>query len=171
MMRTVLALTRKEMEQYFASPIAYVVVTLFLLLSGFFFYIYLGFYIQSAQYAAQMGGEGNEVSQSIIRPFLANISFFFLIMFPMLTMKTMAEEKKLGTFELLMTSPITTVQLLLGKFLGALSLMAVILLLLGIYPLVLFIYGSPDPGPIWTGFLGLFLLGAAFMASGIFFSS
>jgi ABC-2 type transport system permease protein len=170
-MRTILAITRKELEQYFASPIAYVVVTLFMILTGFFFYVYLRFYLQSVQFSAQMGGAGNELSQAIVRPFLANVSFFFLIMFPIFTMKSIAEEKKLGTYELLMTSPITTIQLLLGKFFGTVSIMLFILLLLAIYPLILFVYGSPDPGPIWTGFLGLFLLGSAFLSVGIFCSS
>ncbi len=170
-MRTILAITRKEFEQYFASPIAYVVVALFLLLSGIFFFIYLQFYLQNAAMAAQMGGENSELSQSIMRPFLSNVSFFFLIIFPMLTMKLFAEEKKMGTYELLMTSPVTTTQLVLGKYLGAVALMAVILLLLAIYPSILVIFGSPDIGPILTGFLGLFLLGAAFLAVGVFCSS
>lgn len=170
-MRTILAITRKEVEQYFASPIAYVVVALFLLLSGIFFFIYLQFYLQNAAMAAQMGGENSELSQSIMRPFLSNVSFFFLIIFPMLTMKLFAEEKKMGTYELLMTSPITTTQLVLGKYLGAVALMTVILLLLAFYPVILVIFGSPDMGPILTGFLGLFLLGAAFLAVGVFCSS
>lgn len=170
-MRPVLAITRKELEQYFASPIAYVVVTFFLILSGIFFYIYLQFYMQQAQQIAMQGGEAGELSQSVMRPFFANVSFFFLVIFPLLTMKLIAEEKKLGTYELLMTSPISTAQLLLGKFLGALSLLICILLLLAIYPLILFIFGRPDAGPILTGFLGLILLGSAFLAVGIFCSS
>jgi gliding motility-associated transport system permease protein len=170
-MRAILAITRKELEQYFSSPIAYIVVTLFLILSGIFFYIYLQFYLQNAQMAGQMGGEATELSQSIMRPFFANISFFFLVIFPLLTMKLLAEEKKMGTYELLMTSPISTFQLILGKFLGALSVMILILLLIGIYPLVLAIFGHPDAGPILTGFLGLLLLGSAFLAVGIFASS
>jgi len=171
-MRNIFAITRKEFEQYFASPIAYVVVALFLLLSGIFFFIYLQFYLQNAAMASQMGGGDNsEVSQSIMRPFLANVSFFFLIIFPMLTMKLFAEEKKMGTYELLMTSPITTTQLVLGKYFGAVGLMSVILALLAIYPVILVIFGSPDIGPILTGFLGLFLLGAAFLSVGLFCSS
>jgi ABC-2 type transport system permease protein len=121
--------------------------------------------------AGQMGGESAELSQSIMRPFFANVSFFFLVIFPLLTMKLLAEEKKLGTYELLMTSPISTFQLIVGKFLGAMSVMILILLLIGIYPLVLAIFGHPDAGPILTGFLGLILLGGAFLAVGIFASS
>jgi ABC-2 type transport system permease protein len=170
-MRSIIAITRKELEQYFASPIAYIVVTLFLILSGIFFYIYLQFYLQQAQMAAMQGGEGGDLSQSVMRPFFANVSFFFLVIFPLLTMKLIAEEKKLGTYELLMTSPISTTQLLLGKFFGAFSIMFLILLLLAIYPLILAIFGHPDAGPILTGFLGLLLLGSAFLAVGIFSSS
>lgn len=171
-MRTILAITRKELEQYFASPIAYVVIALFLILAGVFFYIYLGFYIQNAAMASQMGGEGMDLTQSVIRPFIANISFFFLIIFPLLTMRQFAEEKKQGTYELLMTSPLSITQLVVGKFLGVLSLVVIILLLLGLYPLLLLAFGGhPDPGPLMTGFLGLLLLGASFMGFCLFASS
>jgi ABC-2 type transport system permease protein len=170
-MRTVLAITRKELEQYFASPIAYIVVAFLLVLSGIFFYIYLQFYIQQTAAAGQFGG-AQDLSQSVMRPFFANIAFFFLIIFPMLTMRQFAEEKKLGTYELLMTSPISISQLVSGKFFGVSSVMLLILVLMGIYPGLLYAFGGrPDLGPILTGFLGLFLLGAAFLAFGLFFSS
>lgn len=171
-MRTILAITRKELEQYFASPIAYVVIALFLILAGVFFYIYLGFYIQNAAMASQMGGEGMDLTQSVIRPFIANISFFFLIILPMLTMRQFAEEKKQGTYELLMTSPLSITQLVIGKFLGVVSVVALILLLLALYPLLLLAFGGhPDPGPLMTGFLGLLLLGSAFIGFGLFASA
>jgi ABC-2 type transport system permease protein len=171
-MKTILAITRKELEQYFASPIAYIVVALLMIILGIFFYIYLSLYMQQVAQSAQMGGEGVDLSQNIMRPFFANAAFFFLIIFPMLTMKLFAEEKKLGTYELLMTSPISITQLVLGKFLGVLTLMFTILVLLLIYPATLYIFGGrPDLGPILTGFLGLFLLGSAFVAIGLFTSS
>jgi ABC-2 type transport system permease protein len=170
-MRTIFAITRKEMEQYFASPIAYIVITLFMILCGIFFYVYLQFYMRQTAMAGQMGGEAAELSQSILRPFFANISFFFLIILPMLTMKLVAEEKKLGTYELLMTSPITIPQLVIGKYLGALSVVLIILILSAIFPIILFIFGHPDPGPVLTGFLGLFLIAAAFLGIGIFCST
>lgn len=171
-MRSILALTRKELESYFASPIAFVVVTLFLVLSGVFFYIYLVFYLQSAQMAGQYGGGGEtDVTQTIMRPLFSNLGFFGLIIFPLITMRLISEEKKLGTYELLMTSPLSVPQLVLGKFLGALSLVLLILLLTAVYPVVLFIFGSPDLGPILTGYLGLLLLASAFIAVGILCSS
>ncbi len=171
-MRTILAITRKELEQYFASPIAYIVVAALMMVLGIFYYIYLQFYMQQATMAGAYGGGGAEISQSIIRPFLANAAFFFLIIFPMLTMRLFAEEKKLGTYELLMTSPVSVTQLVLGKFLGIVCLMVLILVLLGIYPAILYFFGGrPDLGPILTGFLGLFLVGAAFLAFGLFSSS
>src|SRR5262249_51526052 len=136
-MRTILAITRKELEQYFASPVAYVVIALFLVLTGVFFYIYLGFYIQNAAMAAQMGGgEGQDVTQSVVRPLISNISFFFVIILPMLSMRQFAEEKKQGTYELLMTSPISITQLVLGKFLGVFTMVLLILLLLALSPLL-----------------------------------
>ena len=170
-MRSILALTKKELESYFASPIAYVVVTLFLILSGIFFYIYLLFYLQSAQMAGQYGGEGMEVTQTIMRPLFSNLGFFGLIIFPLITMRLVSEEKKLGTYELLMTSPLSIPQLVLGKFLGAVSLVVLILLLTSIYPIVLMIFGNPDLGPILTGYLGLLLLTSAFIAVGLLCSS
>ena len=171
-MRTVLAITRKELEQYFASPIAYVVIALLLLISGVFFYIYLQLYVQQSAMAGQYGGEGQELSQAIMRPFFANAAFFFLIFLPMLTMRLFAEEKKQGTYELLMTSPVSVTQLVLGKYLGVISVVLIILVLLAIYPTILFLFGGhPDLGPILTGFLGLFLIGAAFLAVGLFTSS
>ena len=171
-MKTILAITQKELEQYFASPIAYIVVALLMIILGIFFYIYLNLYMQQVAASAQYGGEGADLSQNIMRPFFANAAFFFLIIFPMLTMKLFAEEKKLGTYELLMTSPISITQLVVGKYFGVLTLMLTIIVLLLIYPATLFIFGGrPDIGPILTGFLGLFLLGAAFVAIGLFTSS
>lgn len=171
-MRTILAITRKELEQYFASPVAYIVVGLLMFILGFFFQIYLRQYMSQVAASAQYGGEGIDLSQSLMRPFFANEAFFFLIIFPMLTMKLFAEEKKMGTYELLMTSPISITQLVLGKYFGVLTLMLTILVLLMIYPATLLVFGGrPDLGPILTGFLGLFLLGAAFVAIGLFTSS
>jgi gliding motility-associated transport system permease protein len=160
-MKTILAITRKELEQYFASPIAYIVVALLMIILGIFFYIYLTLYMQQVAQSAQYGGEGVDLSQNIMRPFFANAAFFFLIIFPMLTMKLFAEEKKMGTYELLMTSPISITQLVVGKYLGVLTLMLAILILLLIYPAALYVFG----------FLGLFLIGAAFVAIGLFTSS
>lgn len=170
-MRTILALTRKELEQYFGSFIAYGVVAFYLILCGVFFWIYLGMYMQNASQAGAYGQQTQDVAQSIVRPFLSNVSFFFLIIFPMLTMRLLAEEKKLGTYELLMTSPVSVTQMVLGKYLGAVSFMVVMLLLTGVFPLILRIFGHPDPGPIFTGFLGLFLIGSVLLAVGLFCSS
>jgi len=171
-MKTILAITRKELEQYFASPIAYIVVALLMIILGIFFYIYLTLYMQQVAASAQYGGEGVDLSQNIMRPFFANAAFFFLIIFPMLTMKLFAEEKKMGTYELLMTSPISITQLVIGKYFGVLTLMFAIIVLLLIYPATLYAFGGhPDLGPILTGFLGLFLIGAAFVAIGLFTSS
>lgn len=171
-MRTILAITRKELEQYFASPIAYVVIALFLILVGVFYGVYLRLYIQNAAMAAQMGGEGQDVTQNVIRPLIGNISFFFVIILPMLSMRQFAEEKKQGTYELLMTSPITITQLVVGKFLGVMTVVLIVLLLLGLYPLLLMAFGGhPDPGPLLTGFIGLLLLGAAFSGFCLFASA
>ena len=103
--------------------------------------------------AAQMGGgEGQDVTQSVIRPLISNISFFFVIILPMLSMRQFAEEKKQGTYELLMTSPISITQMVVGKFLGVLAMVVLILLLLALYPLLLMAFGAHlDPGTDFDG--------------------
>jgi len=170
-MRTILAITRKELEQYFASPIAYIVVALLLFVLGIFYYLYLMEYMRSINEMAQYGGGNLDVSQTIMRPFFANVSFLFLIKIPKRTIRLVGEWKKLGTDERLMNSPLTVTQLVIGKFLGVVAVMLAILVIFVIYPAILFIFGHPDAGPILTGFLGLFLLGAAFLAFGLFASS
>jgi ABC-2 type transport system permease protein len=106
-----------------------------------------------------------------IRPLLQNIAVVALFMLPLITMRTYAEEKRTGTIELLLTSPLTDTQIVLGKFLGAVALYATMLAVTWIHIGILFVYGNPEWKPIVTGYLGLLLMGAAFMSIGLLISS
>ncbi|MBI2866573.1 MAG: ABC transporter permease subunit [Chloroflexi bacterium] len=153
-MRNTLAIAKRETLAYFASPVAYVVAAVFLVVTGYFFAADL--------LARQMAN---------LRGFLSPASFVLLLVAPMLTMRLFAEEQKMGTLELLLTNPVRDIEVVLGKYLASLATLAVMLALTFYYPLLLYWFGDPDTGPILTGYLGLFLLGAAMMAIGLLASS
>jgi ABC-2 type transport system permease protein len=121
---------------------------------------------------AQFGGPATvNVNQDMIRPLLDNVTILILFVMPMVTMRTYAEEKRSGTIELLLTSPLTDFQIVMGKFLGAMALYACALAITWIHIGILFMYGEPEWKPIVTAYLGLFLLGGCFIAAGLFISS
>lgn len=172
-MKNIRAVCKKEIKTYFTSPIAYVVITVFLLLVGFFFYSLMWWFnsqsIQMSQnpyYLQQLN-----INQMVYSPLFHNISIILLLMIPLLSMRLFAEEKKIKTDELLYTSPISVNQIILGKYFASLTVLVVMLLLTGILSIFTFVYGNPELAPILNGYLGLFLMGAGFMAVGIFFSS
>jgi len=172
-MKNVWSIAKREIKAYFSSPIAYVVIAVFLLLVGFFFYSAIWWFnsqsIQMAQnpyYFQQVN-----INQMVYAPLFHNMSIILLLMIPLLTMRLFAEEKKAGTEELLFTSPLSVGQIILGKYLAALAVLAAMLGLTGLYSLFTFAHGNPEPGQILNGYLGLFLMGAAFIGVGLFFSS
>ena len=170
-MNNILAIAHKELKAYFASPIAYVVIGLFALIFGWFFYVPLSFFNrQSMQMSMGMGGTMN-INQMLVAPVLSNVSVILLFVLPMVTMRTYSEEKRSGTIELLLTSPVTDTQIILGKFLGAMSLYAAMLAVTAIHLGLLFLYGNPEWKPILTGYLGLLLMGGCFIALGLLISS
>lgn len=164
---------KKELRLYFTSPIAYVVCFIFLLISGYFFYSLFAFFnlisLQSAMNPA-MARDLN-VTEGVIRPLFSNISVIFLFLMPMLTMRLFAEEKRSGTIELLLTYPVRDAELLVGKYGAALVLYALMLALTALYPGLVAAFVSLEPGPLLSGYLGLFLLGATFLAIGVLASS
>jgi hypothetical protein len=113
--------------------------------------------------AAQFGRAQN-VNQQVIRPVLQNASVIILFIMPMITMRTYSEEKRSGTIELLLTSPVTDVEIILGKFFGGLGLYVAMLLVTLLYMGILFVYGNPESKPLIAGYLGLLLMGAAFVS-------
>jgi len=167
-----LAIAHKELKAYFASPIAYVVIGFFALMFGYFYWALLGFFVEQGQRMMGLqGGPTQNVNDQMIRPVFMNASVLLLFMLPLITMRTYSEEKRSGTIELLLTAPLTDVQIILGKFLGAIGLYAAMLLVTVPSVLVLFAYGNPDWQPVATSYLGLFLLGSTFIAFGLFISS
>jgi ABC-2 type transport system permease protein len=147
----------KEFRGYLNSPMAYVIICIFLLGAGWFFTSYL----KSISY-----------NDTTIKGFLDNAYILLLLFSAVITMRSLAEEKKLGTWELLLTSPVKDIDVVMGKFLGSIGILVVMLILTMYYPLILIVLkGQPDMGPIWTSYLGLLLLGSSALAIGIFASS
>jgi gliding motility-associated transport system permease protein len=177
-MRNILAVYRREMSSYFVSPIAYIVIGIFLLVSGFFFYNLLSHFMGEAlraQMQAQRMGRPPEmdVPGLVARNFFGVLSTVILFMIPMLTMGIYAEERKRGTMELLMTSPLTEFQIVMGKFFAALSLFAMMIVPTVIFQLLMAIYAEPGVSwrVIWSGYFGVLLLGGVLVAIGSFISS
>lgn len=171
-MRNMLAIAGKELRGYFASPIGYVLVGFYALLFGWFFYTLVAFFErQSMQMSAGGPGSAMNVNQMLVAPLLMNATVIMLLVFPLITMRTYAEEKRSGTIELLLTSPLTDWQIILGKFLGALGLYAVMLAVTLVHVAILFVFGTPEWKPIATGYLGLLLMGGSFLSLGLFISS
>jgi len=172
-MKNIWAICKKEIKTYFTSPIAYVVITVFLVLIGFFFYSLIWWFnSQSLQMAQnQYYYQQLNINQMVYSPLFHNMSIILLLMVPLLTMRLFSEEKKRQTDELLFTSPISVNQIILGKYFASLFVLLVMLFLTGILSIFVFSYGNPELAPILSGYLGIFLVGAAFLAVGIFFSS
>jgi len=170
--RNILAIAGKELRSYFASPMAYIIIGLFALLFGVFFNAFLQAFLDESQRSAMMGGGGAlNVNDRMIRGVLLNAAIIILFVMPMITMRTYAEEKRSGTIELLLTSPLTDVQIILGKFIGAMGLFAAMLLVTMIDIAILFRLGNPEWKPIATGYLGLLLMGGCFISVGLLISS
>ena len=169
-MRNIMAIAGKELRSYFASPIAYILIGFFLLPFGVFFFLYLQNFVKQSLQMTQFGGAMN-INQQVVRYVLQNASVIILFIMPMITMRTYSEEKRSGTIELLLTSPITDMEIILGKFLGALGLYASILAVTLLYMGILFVYGNPEWRPLVAGYLGLLLMGAAFISIGLLISS
>jgi len=172
-MRNIWAICKKEIKTYFTSPIAYVIITVFLVLVGFFFYSLIWWFnSQSMQMARNpYYYQQLNINQMVYSPLFHNISIILLLMIPLLTMRLFSEEKKIKTDELLYTSPLSVNQIILGKYFASLMVLAVMLALTGVLSFFTFAYGNPETVPVLNGYLGLFLMGASFIAIGIFFSS
>jgi len=176
-MRNLGAIFSKEMRSYLVSPIGYIMAAVFLVFTSYFFYTFLIDFVNAVlAYQQQAGMYGGympylNVNLRVISPLFSVLGFVSLFIIPMLTMRLYAEEKKLGTMELLLTSPLTTGQTLLGKFFACFALYAMILGLTIIYFVILEMYGEPDWGPILSSYLGVALMGAAFIAVGMLASS
>lgn len=171
-MKNVWIIFHKEMRSYFVSPIAYALLTLFAVVCGFFFWNALGLFINMG-IQMQMSGQSFplNMNEEVIRPLLSNISVIGLFFIPLITMRLFAEEKRSGTIELLATSPIRDVEVIIGKWLAALGLYACMLLITLVSFAFLFRYGNPDWKPLALGYLGLLLQAGGLLAIGTLIST
>jgi ABC-2 type transport system permease protein len=174
--KNALAIAGKDIRSYFVSPIAYVVMTGFVLLGGWFFFNLLARFNFLVQLYGSMRGnpqamEQLNLNEFVIAPLLHNLSVVLVILVPVITMRAFAEEKRAGTYELLMTAPLSVTEIVLGKFLGAFVFVFLMVLLTGVYPLILLLYGNPETGVLIGGFFGLLLLATAFVSIGLLTSS
>jgi len=174
-MSNVWAIAYRELRSYFLSPIAYVVLAGFLLISGFMFWNMLAQFARfSAIYSSMQRPDlmaQMNLNDMVITPLLGNMVVVFILVMPLLTMRLFAEERATGTDELLLTSPISTLEIAFGKFFGASLFVAIMLALAFVYPLVLLYYGDPEIPRILTGYLGLFLIGLSAVSLGLFTST
>jgi ABC-2 type transport system permease protein len=174
--RSIGLIYRKELGSYFNSYIAYVVIAMFLLVTGYFFYNLLAsFSVISfqAQSNPMMARQYNllNINETVVRPLFGNISIVMLLMTPLLTMRLIAEERKSGTLELLRSYPVSDIDVVLAKYLACLTVFLAMILPTAVYPMLLLLLGEPEILPMVTGYLGLFLLGGTFISIGLFTSS
>lgn len=170
-MRNVLTICGKELRSYFNSPIAYGILAFFAVVFGFFFYVFTAEFVRTSFDPTGQRQMAMNINEMIVRPTLMNVSVVGLFIIPMITMRLFAEEKRSGTFELLATSPVRDIEIVLAKFLSAFVLYAAILAISLLDIGLLFAYGKPDVPPILVGYLGLLLQGGALLAIGTFISS
>jgi len=170
--KNILIICKKELKSYFASPIAYLLMAIFAVIFGFFFYSATAIFVVRGMESQMMGrGMPMDVNEWVIRPLLMNASVVGLFLIPMITMRLFAEEKRSGTIELLMTSPVRDSEIILGKWLAALIMYMCVLAISAINIGILFMYGKPDWKPILMGYLGLLLQGGCLLAIGSFIST
>jgi ABC-2 type transport system permease protein len=154
-MSQIWAISLKELKSYFVSPIAYVVMAMFLLISGYFFTLIL-FYTKDA---------------GMMRYLFGNMVIILLLISPLLSMRLFAEEQRNKTLELLLTSPVSDAGIVIGKFIASALFLLLMLALTLYFPVILLTLGKPDMMPILTGYLGMFLMGCAFLAIGMLTST
>lgn len=176
-MRKTLAIFNKEFKSFFYSPMAYVIIAIFTLITGYLFYNVLSWFVQQsfmmtmqAQQYQQAPPKFN-INLQLIRGYFGTLAFISLFILPTITMRLFSEEKKQGTLELLYTTPITELQVIIGKYLAGLALYIVLLIPTMFFMALLFVYGDPDFLPVLSGYIGLILLSSAFVALGLFIST
>ena len=174
-MRNTLVIAGKELQGYFIQPVAYVVLTVFLLLAGWFFFALLRQFDEMVQLIQMMGQQqqlqGMNLNTRVIDPLLHDLSIVLVIVMPALTMRVFAEEKRTGTYELLLTAPVRTGEIVAGKFIAAACFTLIMVGLAWIFPLILMVFGNPEVGVMFAGYLALALLAVTFAAVGLFTSS
>jgi ABC-2 type transport system permease protein len=171
-MNNILTMCAKEFRGYFTSPIGWLLIAMFAVINGFFFWNVVGYMAVMGQRQMMMGGGGNmNVNEMVIRPLLQNMAVIGLFLIPLITMRLFAEEKRQGTAELLLTSPISDFEILFGKWLSALAMYALMIGFSSLVFIFLFIHSTPDWRPMLVGYLGLLLQAGGLLAIGLFIST
>jgi len=161
----------RELRSSFVTPLAYVVMTGFILASGFFFFLLLQYFNSAIEQAKMFQNVAPSLNELVVEPYYQTLLVVMVFMIPLLTMRSLAEEKQRGTFELLATSPLSITELVIGKYLGIIGVVLVMLLLSFVFPVVLIVFTDPEVPPILIGFLGLVLFASAFSALGLSISA
>ncbi len=163
----------RDLRSLFTSPIGYVVLAIFAIITAYFFINIVALYTILSLQALRMPWIADRINMQelVIRPFFGNIGIILLFVIPMVTMRAFAEEKKSGTFELIYTSPVTTAEMVMGKFFGLSGMVFFLILLSALFMIPILKFGEPDKGVILTSYLGLTLMALAFVSAGIFASS
>ncbi len=171
-MRNTWTICRRELYSYFVSPIAWVLLTIFGFLSGYFTVV-MGRAFAQAGIESQMSGQTTSLSLNdmVIAPLFSNLAVIALFLIPLISMRLFAEEKRQGTIELLITSPIRDFEIVLGKWLSAVLMYGSLLVIVVIDCSFFFMYGNPNLKQALVGMLGLLLQGACLLAIGAFISS
>jgi ABC-2 type transport system permease protein len=171
-MRNIFTICGREVKAYFTSPIAYLLMGLFGLITGFMFYSATAYFISVSTQQQMQGQNGPmDIGLYVIAPLLGNAGVIGLFLVPLISMRLFAEEKRSGTIELLLTSPISDWEIILGKWLGAMTMYLAIIAMTAVNIGLLFAWSTPDWRPILTGYLGLILQGATVLAIGTFIST
>jgi ABC-2 type transport system permease protein len=166
-----LVIARKEIRQLFASPIAYVALAMFFLIAGFLFFSLINLYTTQVLQLQGTPPSDFNPTRIIFSPLFQDVSFVLILLVPVLTMRLVSEEDRAHTMELLATSPVTNTAIILGKYLAALVLYLALLAISAYMPLSLAVIGRLDWGLLAASYLGLLLLGASFLAIGLFAST
>jgi len=172
-MRSAWIIAKRDLGSFFNSPIFYVVTTVFLIITSFIFFNILNFFSFQSFQARQLQAMGMNLNlnEMVIEPTLQNMSVILLMIIPIITMRSFADEKKMKTFRLLLSSPVHLREIIIGKFLACMIVVAVMILVSSYSVGFLFLLGEPEPGPVVTGYLGVLLMAGCFVSVGIFASS
>lgn len=176
-MRHAVVIAGREVRSLFSTPVAYVLLAGYLVLAGYFFFVGLAYFLNNLQLIQAMQRfdllEQFNLNEQVIAPAFGSFSVIFIFLLPLITMRAFAEERAQGTLELLLTSPLTVSEIVVGKYLGALAVVGMLVGLSALYPGLLFLYGDPGPELLQTlgGLIGLLLFGATLAALGCFASA
>lgn len=172
MMKRIWAIAMRDFRAYFASPMAYIIAAMFLVIMGWMFYFSVAYFLQQNLQFTQFGmGKSAGLNEYVVRPFFANMNVIFLFILPFVAMRLLAEEKKMHTIELLLTAPVRLSEIVLGKFVSSVMFVKVLVFLGTLLPLMLFMGGKPDLGSMLAGVVGNVLLASCYLAIGLFASS